>query len=131
MCLTNGDYSTKDYFSIYNEQDIIELKNNEPFILNYFFSKNLYTLKFDSQKNETIILDLNTNNINFNQLISIALNDEIIYKGIRNKGTIKLNEDKSLEGTYKIYLSSDNEELYSFIKSSIVLQKQVDRKSVV
>ena len=121
-----GGYSTKDYFSIYNEQDVIELKQDEPFTINLFLSQNLYTFTFKGEKDEIITLDMNINNRDFSETILIQLNDEDIYKGERNKGLIKLNEDKTTGGTYKVYLSSTNEEVYTPIKSSIVLYKEKD-----
>ena len=69
---------------------------------------------------------MNINNKDFSETILIQLNDENIYKGERNKGLIKLNEDKTKGGTYKVYLSSTNEEIYTSIKSSIVLYKEKD-----
>ena len=119
-----GNYSTKDYFSIFNEQDTIELKQNEPFTINLFLSKNLYTFSFHGEKDEIITLDMNINNKDFSQSVEIYLNDEIIYQGEKNKGLIKLNEDKTSEGTYKLYISSTYEEVYTSIKSSIVLYKE-------
>ena len=119
-----GNYSTKDYFSIYNEQDIIELKQDEPFTINLFLSKNMYTFSFNGDKDEVISLDMNINNKDFSETIAISLNDEVIYQGERNTGLIKLNEDKTLEGNYKVHLSSTNDEVYTEIKSSIVLYKE-------
>ena len=119
-----GNYSTKDYFSIYNEQDIIELKQDEPFTINLFLSKNMYTFSFNAEKDEVISLDMNINNKDFSETIAISLNDEVIYQGERNTGLIKLNEDKTLEGNYKVHLSSTNDEVYTEIKSSIVLYKE-------
>ena len=119
-----GGYSTKDYFSIYNEKDLIELKEEEPFTINMFLSQNLYTLYFEGEINDTISLDLNINNADFSESIVILLNDEQIYYGERNKGTIILNEDKTLEGTYTVYISSTDDEIYTPIKSSFVLYKE-------
>ena len=119
-----GNYSAKDYFSIFNEQSTLELKPEEPFTINLFLSHNLYTFTFEGEKDEVITLYLNTNNKDFSETIVIYLNDEIAYKGERNQGLIKLNEDKTDEGTYKLYISSTNEEVYTYIKSSIVLYKE-------
>ena len=119
-----GNYSAKDYFSIYNEQSTIELKPEEPFTINLFLSHNLYTFSFKGEKDEVISLDKNINIKDFSETIVIYLNDEIIYKGIRNQGLIKLNEEKTDEGIYKVLISSTNEELYTCIKSSIVLYKE-------
>ena len=119
-----GGYSTKDYFSIYNEKDLIELKEGEPFTINMFLSQNSYTLYFEGEINDTISLDLNINNTDLSETIYIYLNDELIYLGERNKGTIILNEDKSLEGTYTVCISSTDDEIYTPIKSSFVLYKE-------
>ena len=119
-----GNFSTKDYFSIYNEQDIIELKQDEPFTINEFLSKNKYTFTFKGEKDEIIYLDLNINDKDFSETIAIYLNDEEVYIGQRNKGLITLNEDKSSEGNYYLVLSSTNDEVYTEIKSSIVLYKE-------
>ena len=119
-----GNYSTKDYFSIFNEQDTIELKNDEPFTIKLFLSKNRYKFSFKGEKNEKISLDMNINNIDFRETLVIILNNEEIYRGERNRGIIKLNEDKQLEGTYEIYISSTNDEVYTPIKSSIILYKE-------
>ena len=119
-----GNYSAKDYFSIFNEQDTLELKSNEPFTINLFLSKNLYTFTFKAEKDEVITLDMNINNRDFSESIAIYLNDELLYQGEKNKGIIKLNEDKTAGGTYKLYITSTNEEVYTYIKSSIVLYKE-------
>ena len=44
-----GDYSTKDQFLIYNEKDVLELKEEEPFTFNSFLSQNLYTFSFKGE----------------------------------------------------------------------------------
>lgn len=119
-----GNYSTKDYFSIFNEQDTLELKENEPFTIKLFLSKNLYTFNFKAEKDEVITLDLNINNLNFGETIAISLNNQVVYKGERNKGLIKLNEDKLSEGTYEVKIKSTNDEVYTPIKSSIILYKE-------
>jgi len=119
-----GNYSTKDYFSIFNEQDILELKPDEPFTIKLFLSKNLYKFNFKAEKDEVISLDFNINNLNFGETIAIALNNEVVYQGERNKGLIKLNEDKLYGGTYEVQIKSTNDEVYTPIKSSIVLYKE-------
>ena len=118
------NYSTKDYITIFNEQDVIDFSKNPVFITNYYYSKNQFSFVFDAQKDEEIILEFNINNPDFTQKITVKLNDEELYNGVRNQGFVKLNENKNLEGTYKIYLSSVGEDLYTFIKSSMILRKQ-------
>lgn len=119
-----GDYSTKDYFSIFNEQDILELKPDEPFTIKLFLSKNLYKFNFKAEKDEVVSLDFNINNLNFGETIAILLNNEVVYKGERNKGMIKLNEEKAYGGTYEVQIKSTNDEVYTPIKSSIALYKE-------
>ena len=121
-----GNYSAKDYFSIYNEQDTLQLKEDEPFTINLFLSKNLYKFEFSGEKDEVISLDMNINNKDFSETIAIYLNDELIYMGEKNRGLIKLNEDKTTKGTYTLYVSSTNDEVYTYIKSSIVIYKEKD-----
>ena len=75
-----GNYSAKDYFSIYNEQSTIELKPEEPFTINLFLSHNLYTFSFKGEKDEVISLDKNINIKDFSETIVIYLNDEIPMK---------------------------------------------------
>ena len=119
-----GDYSTKDYFSIFNEQDILELKPDEPFTIKLFLSKNLYKFNFKAEKDEVVSLDFNINNLNFGETVAILLNNEVVYKGERNKGMIKLNEEKAYGGTYEVQIKSTNDEVYTPIKSSIALYKE-------
>ena len=119
-----GDYSSKDYFSIFNEQDILELKPDEPFTIKLFLSKNLYKFNFKAEKDEVVSLDFNINNLNFGETIAILLNNEVVYKGERNKGMIKLNEEKAYGGTYEVQIKSTNDEVYTPIKSSIALYKE-------
>ena len=119
-----GNYSAKDYFSIYNEKDTLKLKENEPFTINLFLSNNLYKFEFSGEKDEIISLDMNINNKDFSETIAIYLKDELIYQGEKNRGLIKLNEDKDNEGTYTLYVSSTYDEVYTYIKSSIVLYKE-------
>ena len=121
------NYSTKDYITVYNEQDEIDFSEETPFIANYFFSKNLYTLYFNGKIDEEIILEFNINNISFIQNVIITLNEEEIYEDELNKGIIKFNENKNVQGIYKIFLSSSKEELYTFIKTSIVLTKEKNK----
>ena len=119
-----GDYSTKDYFSIFNEQDILELKPDEPFTIKLFLSKNLYKFNFKAEKDEVVSLEFNINNLNFGETVAILLNNEVVYKGERNKGLIKLNEEKAYGGTYEVQIKSTNDEVYTPIKSSIALYKE-------
>ena len=117
-----GGYSSKDYITIFNEKDTLELKEDQPFIIPMFFQNNNYTFTFNGEKDEIIYLDININNIDFSQSIIILKNNVEIMRAEKNKGIIPLNEDKE-KGIYKIYISSINNEIYKNIKSSIILRK--------
>ena len=45
-----GGYKSKDYITIFNEKDNLELKEDQPFIIPMFFNNNLYTLYFNGEK---------------------------------------------------------------------------------
>ena len=117
-----GGYRSKDVISIFNEEDILELKADEPFVIQMFFKKNLYSFSFSGEQNELIQLEMNINDKSFLETMIILKNDEEIYKGQKNQGIITLNEEKE-KGEYKVYISSTDDEIYKDIKSSIILNK--------
>ena len=112
----------KDYISIFNEQDEINLIKEEFVIMEKFYSKKKYYFSFSHAKDEIVTLDFNINDTDFYQDVSIynKSNKELIYKGEKNKGEIKLNEDRNREGDYIIEIESQ-EQAYIDIKSSIIL----------
>ena len=114
----------KDYISIFNEQDEINLIKEKFVIMEKFYSKNKYYFSFSHTKNEIVTLDFSINDTDFYQDVSIYKNPnkELIYKGEKNTGEIKLNEDREMEGEYIIEIESQ-EEPYIDIKSSIILHK--------
>ena len=72
-------YYYKDYLTIYDPNEIIQLKANEPLIINNFLSNNKYQIQFSSEENITLLY--NTFNTQKNQRkITILLNDEIILE---------------------------------------------------
>ena len=111
----------QDYISIFNEQDIIELTNENYIFFNSFYSKKSFYLQFSHKKDEIATLELNIQNTEYSQFISIY-NDqkELIYMGEKNTGEIKLNEDLETEGLYTVIIETD-EDAYIEIKSSFVL----------
>ena len=115
----------KDYISIFNEQDTISLTSEKYITFEKFYSKNKYYLSFSHTKDEMVTLQLNTDNAEFSQYISIfsEKENEFIYKGIKNKGQIKINEKKENEGTYIVEIESQ-EEPYKNVKASIILYKE-------
>ncbi len=111
----------KDYISIYSESDIITLANEQYIEFSQFFSKNVFYLKFTTKQTEIATLQLNTNNADFSQLITITTDSgEIIYMGEKNRGEIKLNEDLESSETYTVEIESQ-EDPYTEIQSSFVL----------
>ena len=75
-------YFYKDYITIYDPNKIIELKSEEPLIINNFLSNNKYEINFYSEENITLIY--NTNNTENNKrMITIIYenNFTIIYQG--------------------------------------------------
>ena len=121
-----GGFECKDLITIFNEKDTLELKEEQPFVIPMFFQNNLYTFKFDGEKDELINLDINIFNTTFSQTIIIFKNDAEIMRVEKNKGIITLNEEKE-KGTYKIIISSTDEKIYSNIKSSIILRKSISK----
>ena len=105
-----GGYRSKDVISIFNEEDILELKADEPFVIQMFFKKNLYSFSFSGEKDELIELEMNINDKSFLETMIILKNDEEIYKGQKNQGIITLNEEKE-KGEYKVYISSTDDEI--------------------
>ena len=117
----SGNYTSKDYITIFNEKDTLQLKEDEPFLIRMFFKNNMYTFAFSGEDDDKIELDFNTNEINYEQSIIIKRDDEEVYKGTKNKGILKLNEDKK-KSNYKIYLAAVND-IYVDVKASLVLRK--------
>lgn len=114
----------KEYISVFNEQDEINLVKEKFVMMEKFYSKNKYYFSFSHTKNEIVTLDLNINDTDFYQNVSIYKkpNKELIYKGEKNKGEIKLNEERDIEGDYIVEIESQ-EKPYIDIKSSIILHK--------
>ena len=118
----------KDYISIFNENDVITLVNEHFIQFDQFYSKNVFHLTFSLKKNEIATLQLNIDNTDFLQMITVTTDkNEIVYMGEVNRGEIKLNEDLDTEGKYIVEIESE-EEPYTEMKSSIVLHID-ERKS--
>ena len=114
----------KDYISIFNEQDSIQLENEKFINIDKFYSKNKYYFTFSHTKEEIVSLELNSYNTQYSQYVSIYYqkSGELIYKGEKNKGEIKINEERTDEGVYEVEIES-LEEPYTDIKLSIILHK--------
>jgi hypothetical protein len=71
----------KDYISIFNEEDIVFLQNEKIFTIDKFYSKNAFVLSFSHNKNDSVVLELNIDNKDFSQFITIysAETKEVIY----------------------------------------------------
>ena len=122
----SGNYATKDYITIFNENDTIELKEDQPFLIPMFFQNNKYTFSFKGEKNEYINLDININDKTFSESIIIKKNGVEVEQAEKNKGIITLNEDKE-EGEYIIYIASTYGEIYKNIESYIILRKSKNK----
>ena len=72
-------YYYKDYLTVYDPNEIIELKPNEPFIINNFLSNNKYQIEFTSSENFTLVY--NTFNTPQNQRkITILFDEQVIIE---------------------------------------------------
>ena len=85
----------KDYISIFNEQDKILLEKEKYITFDKYYSQNYFNLAFSHTKNEFVTLELNIDNSEFIQYISIYLedNDDPVYIGEINRGEITINEE--------------------------------------
>lgn len=83
-------YFYKDYITIYDPNKIIELKAEEPLIINNFLSNNKYEIYFYSEDNITLLY--NTNNTENNKrIITIIYENETII-------------EQEIESQYKLHL---------------------------
>ena len=114
----------KDYISIFNEQDSIQLENEKFVNIDKFYSKNKYFFIFSHIKEEVVSLELNSYNAQYSQYVSIYYqkSGDLIYKGEKNKGEIKINEERTDEGDCVVEIES-LELPYTEIKLSIILHK--------
>ena len=105
-------YFYKDYITIYNPNEVIELKPDEPFTINNFLSNNLYQLKFSSSNNVTLVY--NTLNLENSKRTITILNG--------NKTIVEDGEDSE----YKLDL--DAGEIYISVKN--YLDKETDKETM-
>ena len=118
----SGNYTSKDYITIFNEKDTLELKEDEPFLIRMFFQNNLYTFTFTGEQDDKIEIDMNIDNTDFSESLIIYKDEKEIQRSVTNKGVITISKGEE-KGNYKILLISTNDEIYKNIKSSIVLRK--------
>jgi hypothetical protein len=72
-------YYYKDYLTVYDPNEIVTLKPNEPFIINKFLSNNKFQMEFTSSENVTLVY--NTFNTPQNQRkITILLDEQVIVE---------------------------------------------------
>ena len=126
----SGKFNSKDYITVFNEKDTLELTEDEPFLIRMFFQNNFYTFTFNGEKDEYIELDMNIEDKSFSETIAIYRDDAVIYKGVKNQGILQLNDDK-VKGTYKIYLESTDDIKYQKIKASLVLRKSKNKVKLI
>ena len=119
----SGKFEYKDYITIFNDKDILNLKENQPFSIRKFTNNNLYKFIFNGEEDDIIYLEMNIEDKSYSETITIIKNNKEIYKEEKNTGIILLNEDKNA-GTYMIEISATNNEQKNIdIKSTIVLRK--------
>ena len=72
-------YYYKDYLTVYDPNEIVTLKPNEPFIINKFLSNNKFQMEFTSSENVTLVY--NTFNTPQNQRkITILFDEQVIVE---------------------------------------------------
>ena len=92
------EYYYKDYITIYNPSEVINLKPGEPLVINKFLSNGKYEMSFSSEVNSTLLFSTN-NTISSNRTITItAENDTQIIDSAIDK-QIKL---ELIPGRYSI-----------------------------
>ena len=118
----------KDYISIFNEKDIIELESEKYISIEKYYSQNAYYFHFSHKKDEVVSIELNTNVADFDEYIAIYYedNNEVIYIGEKNNGEIKINEDLEEEGSFIIKIESE-EEPYLDVKFSIIFHRDTKK----
>ena len=84
-------YFYKDYITIYNPNEVIQLKPEEPLTINNFLSNNLYQLKFSSSNNVTLVY--NTHNSENNKRTITIVNEDktIVEEGDESEYIFNLN----------------------------------------
>lgn len=118
----------KDYISIFNEKDIIELESEKYISIEKYYSQNAYYFHFSHKKDEVVSIELNTDDVDFYEYIAIYYedNNEFIYIGEKNNGEITINEDFDEEGSFILKIESE-EEPYLDVKSSIIFHRDTKK----
>ena len=117
-------YFYKDVITIYNPNEVIQLKPEEPLTINNFLSNNLYKLKFSSSNNVTLVY--NTLNTEKNKRTITISNDEetIIEEGEESEYKFDL-EGGEISITIRNYLDKEaGEEIKDQDFSIIVYEKK-------
>ena len=122
VCVDYKLFYYDDYLTIFNEADAVKLDDNIPYTINKFYSTNSYTFEFKGNKNEKINILLNSEKEEFNQTITIIIDDQEIEKINENKINKTYNSDFSKESSYKIQILS-NETTYSNNLETIIIYK--------
>ena len=98
------EYFYKDYITIYNPNEIIELKSEEPLTINNFLSNNIYKFHFSSKEN-TIVLYNTLNNGKNKRKITVQYDnqkivddlDDSFYKENFNPGNLTITVKNVVE----------------------------------
>ena len=84
-------YYYKDYITIYNPSEIIDLKSGEPLVINKFLSNGKYEMTFSSELNSTLLYNT-YNTISSNRTITITTDNDtyIIDTALDNQIKLEL-----------------------------------------
>ena len=102
-------YFYKDYITIYNPNEVIQLKPEEPLTINNFLSNNLYTFKFVSSNNVTLVYNTHNNDNNKRTITILNENDTIIEEGDDSQYTFDLDGGE-INILVKNYLNKETDE---------------------
>ena len=83
-------YFYKDYITIYNPNEVIQLKPNEPLAIKNFLSNNLYKLRISSENNMTLVYNT-FNTENNKRKITIFNEEEKIFEGEDSEHKVELS----------------------------------------
>ena len=131
-------YFYKDYITIYNPNEIIQLKPSEPLIINNFLSNNKYQMRFTSEKNfELIYNTLNTEKntrkitIKYENETIINQNDESNYQKEFNPGEVNIIVENFVEEEKDIKILAQDFSLIIYEKSDLYGFKKVNENEAI
>lgn len=117
-------YFYKDYITIYNPNEVIQLKPEEPLTINHFLSNNLYQLKFSSSNNVTLVYNTHNSQNNKRKITILNENKTIVEDEEKSEYKVDLPGGE-INITVKNYLNKENDkEIVDQDFSIIVYEKK-------